>query len=519
MSSLHWKSIATSALVGCALVVATAAPGAAQLKKHRIDYDFDEVKVDSAFEFIGSVSSIMEYDCSMGPLCGTYAPMFISTYFYEDFLGYGRQVTNVTGDSASSVGWSIDSTMNNQQGFCQVDAFNDYFVQTRNYLHVVNDGSGWNQYPGDYPKCGYHVWARPRTGTVEWAGKNGVFAITTEGKLIRKHWTGSWTTTHIPHWGGDLVVGSLIQGEGTGASGNVYGVNENGQMFTTWISGGVPTFALIPGAVNLDPHSLALSNGNGVFGVRTTGELVRSYWAGTGWATQVIPHWGGGLVPSSLVQGDGSGLTANIYGVNENGQVFTVYYTGTGLSFALITESSNIHPDSIVFTDGNGVFGIDTAGALKHIYWSAGSWHADTIPHWGPALNPVSLIAGKLTGPSANVYGVNASGQMFTTWLSSGVVTFAIVPGTSGLDPESLAPTDGNGVFGVRTSGELVRSYWGGGGWNTDVIPHWGAAIVPESLIDGELTGTDANVYAVNTAGQLVGTWNDSGTITYAIIP
>ncbi|MCG8462049.1 MAG: hypothetical protein MI919_37675 [Holophagales bacterium] len=494
-------------------------PGAAQQQSVTIDYTFDEARVDSEFTYAGSTLTLMEYDCGTGPFCGTYS-IFLSVYFYEDFLGYGRKVTNVTPESSASVGWSDDSTMNDQQSYCRIDAFDEYFVQTTNFLHTVYTGGGWDQYPADYPSCAYRQWARPRTGIVDWAGSNGVFGITPAGSLIRKHWTTSWTTTPIPHWGGDLVVGSLIQGTGTGTAGNVFGVNESGRMFTTYVTGGVVTFALVPGTFDLDPHSLALSNGNGVFGVKTSGELVRAYWAGTGWANETIPHWGGDLVPSSLLTGGGSGLAATIYGVNENGQVFTVYNPGSGPTFALIPHTARIHPDSLVYTDGNGLFGIDAVnGELKHIYWGGGGWNVDTIPHWGPDLEPVSLIPGTTTGPNANIYGVNAAGQMFTTYKPGGVVTFAIVPGTSGLDPESLAPTAGKGVFGVQTDGDLVRSYWTGGGWVTELIPHWGPPIVPESLIAGWSTGAYANIYGVNRAGQLITTYNPGGVVTFAIVP
>jgi hypothetical protein len=351
---------------------------------------------------------------------------------------------------------------------------------------------------------------------IQLAGDNGVIGINSSGNLVSKYKVDNqWQTQIIPSWGGKPVPGSLITGDLVGASGNVYGVNQYGQVFTTWANNGQITYALIPGTQGFDPFSLAVTD-NGVFGTSLAGGLRRVYYGNGGWHVQEIDTRGGDLVPSSLVKGDLVGASANVYGVNEHGQVATTWATNGQILYALIPGTQGFHPHSLAVTD-NGVFGTSLAGGLRRVYYGNGGWHVQEIDTWGGDLVPSSLVKGDLVGASANVYGVNEYGQVVTTWVNNGQISYTIIPGTQGFDPDSLAVTD-NGVFGTSLAGGLRRVYYSSG-WHVQNISTDGGDLIPWSLIKGDLVGTNANVYGINEYDQFATTRVIGGQISYTVIP
>ncbi len=260
---------------------------------------------------------------------------------------------------------------------------------------------------------------------------NGVFGVTTSGGLFRTYWSGGWQVQSIPTWSGKIVPGSLIAGDGTGVNADVYGVNEHGKIVSTWRNNGVVTYNIIAQTANVAANSLALSNGNGVFGVTTSGGLMRTYWSG-GWQAQPIPTWSGKIVPGSLITGDGSGANGNVYGVNEHGKVVGTWLDDGVVTYTIINQTANVAPNSLVLSAGLGVFGVTTSGGLFRIFYGGPNgpgWHVQNIATSGGEIVPESLIAGPGVGSAATVYGVNEFGKLVkTSALSGGVIPYSVMP-------------------------------------------------------------------------------------------
>jgi hypothetical protein len=153
-------------------------------------------------------------------------------------------------------------------------------------------------------------------------------------------------------------------------------------------------------------------------------------------------------------------------------------------------------------------------GDLERFYWASGAWQKQTIPHWGNPLVPGSMIQG---ASGETIYGVNTAGKIFITWKDAGVITFALInpPGGVNVHSNSLVLSHDSGLFAVSQNGDLERFYWASGAWQKQTIPHWGAPLVPGSMIQG---ASGETIYGVNTAGKIFITWKDAGVITFALI-
>ncbi|MFP6752831.1 MAG: hypothetical protein VB855_14215 [Pirellulaceae bacterium] len=170
---------------------------------------------------------------------------------------------------------------------------------------------------------------------------------------------------------------------------------------------------------------------------------------------------------------------------------------------------------ALVMSHDSGLFVVSSSGELERSYWDSNTWHRQTIPHWGASLVPGSLIRGEF---GEKIYGVNTDGQIFTTWRDNGVITFTLInpPGGVSVRPDSLVMSHDSGLFSVGTNGALERFYWDSNTWHRQTISHWGAPLVPRSLIRGEF---GEKIYGVNTDGQIFSTWRDNGVITFTLIP
>ncbi|MEM1182415.1 MAG: hypothetical protein AAGM22_28975 [Acidobacteriota bacterium] len=304
--------------------------------------------------------------------------------------------------------------------------------------------------------------------------------------------------TRDPIAGDRVLLRNSIHRVTTAFAGGFYPVDESKSTCTYEVNG-VPEDGL-----------LQWSGTNGAFGVHDELALVRRYWDGAGWQRDTVSVWGGAPIVGSLVQGGGTGIHGEVYGLNESGQIFTTWNNGGEIEYAIIPGTDGFHMDSLVYA-GNGVlYGMKKAG-LHRVYWSGG-WQVEHIPSWGSRLVSDSLIAAN----NQNVFGVNNAGQAFTTWNNGGVTTFALIPGATDLVSDSLVKSPGHGLFAVKTDGSLVRIYWNAGAWQTDVIPHWGPALIPDSFVPNTNNG---HIIGVNVDGQLVGTYTNAGAVTFAIIP
>ncbi|MEM7244395.1 MAG: hypothetical protein AAF533_03575 [Acidobacteriota bacterium] len=435
---------------------------------------------------------------------------------FEETIPPWLTVRSTSFDEDGTVGWS-DESPQYKQPWCEALRWGGDELVLRTWLHVIFNV----QYPEpwDETRCDYHVEGVARQGVLRWTDGNGAFGVNEHGQLQQKIFVGgAWNTRIVDHVGADPAVGSIVTGEGTGIHANVYGVNDDGQAFTTWHDGSDIQLAVIPGADDVVPGSLAMTeaNGNGIFGVTSTGDFLRAWWQ-SGWNVQTIASPGAPIVPGSLVADHDSGPQGRVYGVDENGQVVMTYRDASGIQAIVIPGLAQVVSGSLAHSRGNGVFAIDRLGRLLRIDWDSG-FVIEVIPTFGSALEPRSMVPGWQTGADANIYGVNAAGKIFSVWNDGSSLQFALVPGTDDLHPESLvATTSDSGIFGVRTSGELTRTWWEAGSFHSEVIPHFGGPLVPESLAVGT-SGWD-QVIGVNEDGQMFTTYEVGGTTKFGLVP
>ncbi len=447
------------------------------------------------------------YLCQQGnPLCGG-AMVDLAMQKYTASLPRTVKVVDVESRDAQSIGWSwVNAVPHDQDGFCFIGTFDDETVDMRNSVHRVQASMGGGWYPTEPANstCAYRVLGVPEEGLLQWSGTNGVFGIHDSGSLVRRYWSGAqWNNDSISTWGGAPIIGSLVQGGGVGAHGEVYGVNEYGEVFTTWNNGGEIEYAIIPGTSGVRIDSLTFTGPGVLYATKKIG-LIKIYWS-NGWQVDHIPHWGARLVADSLI----AGSSGHVFGVNTAGQAFGTWNNGGVTTFALIPGAVDLVSDSLVKSPSHGIFAVKNDGSLMRFYWSSG-WQTEVISHWGGPLVADSFVPNTNNG---HIIGVNEAGQLAGTYTNSGNVTFATIPGTSGIVPNSVAVTP-NGIFSVRDDGALLRSYWSSG-WNTEVIPHTGADIVPESLIPSEID----QIYGLNEDGEVFATWIDGGSFAYALLP
>ncbi len=167
---------------------------------------------------------------------------------------------------------------------------------------------------------------------------------------------------------------------------------------------------------------------------------------------------------------------------------------------------------TIIVSTVDGVFGTsqNTHNFVRK-HWTS-TWETAFVAHTAPAVIPGSLVEDIQYSAWGVVYGVNAAGQIVAMGNDGTSLVTSVLSATSGVDPFSLAPSNGNQLFGVTTGGQLFHLDVLG---QMKSVPHWGASLVPESLTPGG----GASIYGVNTAGQIFGTWDNRGVVTFALSP
>lgn len=326
---------------------------------------------------------------------------------------------------------------------------------------------------------------------------NGVYCVDTNDALIRFYLDGGdWLQETIDTQGYFISSNSLISG-----SNKVYGVTTSGRVFNTYVSGGQVLFGLLPDPSDMVPGSLAMSgtvsDNVGVFGVNTSGNLVRFYWDNSQWYRETITTGGYSIASDSLIPGND-----RVFGVTTSGAVFNTYMNGGQVAFSLLIGADNISSGSLALAgtvyDNNGVFAVDTSGNLVRFYWENSQWNRETIGTGGYYISANSMIPGE-----ERVFGVTTSGNAFHTRLPGGTAGFVLLPGNPDISPDSLSasgPLDDNiGVFAVDTSGNLLRFlYYYGGGWDRESIDTTGYTTASDSLIPG-----DYRVFGVTSDGEV----------------
>lgn len=351
------------------------------------------------------------------------------------------------------------------------------------------------------------------TGNVMWntlslggrpSNHTGIYGLTEDGELFRSYREGTgWRCEPIPHYGGAIVAGSLISGPG-----RIFGVNEYGTLFNTWIDqAGVARFDLITDSSQpppqLVPGSLALGGSvthhTGVYGVSTSGDLIHASWNGS-WGYETIPHYGGDLDPASLISGD-----HRVYGLTTAGRLFNTWPDANGkIHFDLLPAyPSPFASGSLALggspEDNDGVYGVTATPAreLVRAYWKS-KWLYQVLPQYGTQDNPVE--AGSLISGQRRVYGLTEKGQLFNTWENGSTPQFDLIGEPPLLLKRSIAlggETDTAGeLWAADGDLNLVRIYWQNHQWNATVTK---TTVFEDSLVSGP-----GGVFAVDDTVHVV---------------
>ncbi len=173
---------------------------------------------------------------------------------------------------------------------------------------------------------------------------NKYFSVTTNGGLAYQFWqASSWQTITINTWGPSVVAGSLISIGG----GFIAGVNKAGNMIVTWDNPNSPTFAIVQETFGLIPGTLRFSTTkSAIFGLNVFNDVVYIKYHNNQWNMDIIPVWGGNIIPYSIELGD---QNDQFLAVNVSGRIAqtwndpngTLLCDGTKLSFATLPSIIN----------------------------------------------------------------------------------------------------------------------------------------------------------------------------------
>ncbi|MBN1280047.1 MAG: PQQ-like beta-propeller repeat protein [Candidatus Thermoplasmatota archaeon] len=340
--------------------------------------------------------------------------------------------------------------------------------------------------------------------------EDGIYRVQQDGDLIRHYPLNSPTQVQtIPHWSGALHPYSLIAGFPDDSNKNIYGVNKNGKVFTTWKNNGIITFAPIS-IVNVAAGSLvlgkAMNSGNGTApGIYGTGprdgyNAVNLYY-NTGWCARSAQ--GGYPIPGSLVYGNNV-----IFGVDSSGCICMIRQENGLLKYyRVMSDYTDIVPGSLCFGysmwsgDGTapGLYAVTREGTVVNYRWVNNAWQRRTTD-WGTVV-PGSLILG-----DKEIYGVTPQGTVCLIRQESGTLKYYhVLENYKDVHPGSLCwgndmwSTTIPGLYAVNTFGNIVNYRYGSGWSRRDAFGVGMYAVAPGSLVRG---GT--RIFGVDCYDQLV---------------
>lgn len=247
----------------------------------------------------------------------------------------------------------------------------------------------------------------------------------------------------------------------------------------------------------------------------------------------------------------------NLFGLNADGEVIRYWQNGsTNPGGAYLYAASNLSerhldPRGIptpaysgnldAYTTpwgGLNVAGLDTSGRIWTVWWAPGQtrWFASNLS----AIAKTAPLSGDITAfvspwNGINITGVNALGQLVSTWWSPGSggtwkrdnftsSTLGPTVSNTSLSGFYLSPTQGLNVAAIdATTGDIILYWWNvsrtGLGWTyTNLTTSTGAT--GASRITGSLNGFEAQDGSVNVFGRNAGgstlRYSVSGSITGA---
>lgn len=247
----------------------------------------------------------------------------------------------------------------------------------------------------------------------------------------------------------------------------------------------------------------------------TSGNLVLQNLQITPTGSAVIPgscnfHVSFTATNANLIPGNTKTITVSVY--NIAGQLVGQDSTVISVRQAIPLDTTSLALGGTVLAN-NGVYAVNTSGALIRFYLNGTQWQQETID-----TGNYTIAAGSLISGPQNVFGVTTSGRVFNTYVSGTQVLFGLLPDPADIQTGSLAlggtPDDYVGVFGVSNANALIRFYWSNNTWNRETINTAGNTIASHSLISG-----NDRVFGVTSTGQVFNTYMNGNQVVFGLLP
>jgi hypothetical protein len=345
-------------------------------------------------------------------------------------------------------------------------------------------------------------------------GADDLCAVEESGDLVHAFWTPAgaqgypnrWNFETVPHPNVRLVPGSLVSTHAH-TPGVFYGVSDFYEVVKTGLSGSGAMTVTPIGGPGVTPGSLVDGRANDLYAVDHSRKLVRIMVSSGASSVVTSPPINAG----SLVTTEWAG-TKRVFAVTEG---WKLVWAASG-STAVTNTNVTVVPGSLVAAGPLGLFGVTPTGDLLQV----DTTNLVATTHNLNATVPGGLHGGSLVWQSTTeeLYGVTPAGQVVRL-VVYGYANPTNLPASIEVTPGSLVDGLANHLFGVSPPGDIIRIYPSGTltvPWMTDLMAQWGGEVVPGSLITSSTDGGRA--YGINVNGQIVGTWDDAGTIRYAIV-
>ena len=344
-------------------------------------------------------------------------------------------------------------------------------------------------------------------------GADDLFAVEQSGDLLHAFWTPAgaqgmparWNFETVPHPSVRLVPGSLVSTYAH-TPGIVYGVSDYYEVVKTGLSGSGALTVTPIGGPGVTPGSLVDGRANDLYAVDHSRKLVRIMVSSGASSVVTSPNINAGTLLTTEWGG-----TKRVFAVTET---WVLVWAASG-STAVTNTGVTVVPGSLVAAGPLGLFGVTPTGDLLQV-----DTNLVATTHNISAMVPGGLHGGSLVWQSTTeeLYGVTPDGKLVRL-VVNGFANPTNLPAFIEVVPGSLIDGLANHLFGVSGVGDIVRIYPGNFPtvpWLMEVLAQWGGEVVPGSLLTSTTDGGRA--YGINVNGQIVGTWDDAGTIRYSVV-
>jgi hypothetical protein len=218
-----------------------------------------------------------------------------------------------------------------------------------------------------------------------------------------------------------------------GATINLYGVGQDGQVYTAWLETNQPSWQgwgpILKGTFAQNTPIAAVVNGRTInlFAVGGDGQV---WW---NWLDTNQPSWQGwGPIPTGTfsqktpIAAVVNGATINLYGVGQDGQVWwnlknpnQPWQTWAPLASAPLPQNSLFAQNTLIAAVVTGgtikLHGVGSDDQVYTLWLIPNETNRDWTPIGGPftANTPIAAVA---NGGAINLYGVGQDGQVYTSW-------------------------------------------------------------------------------------------------------